>query len=100
MFESIVLKNGKVHLNDCCFQCNDSLDDLYNILKEDLLQIEFNHSYLIDVGWYPEFDSKGSFKIMLIKNYKWEDPVHILETRSLIELENIVEILIKSVDTM
>lgn len=98
MFENILLKNGNVELDDCDFNCNDSVENLYNSLKEDLLQIKFDNSYLIDVGWYPEFSHDGSFKIMLIKNYEWDNPIYNLETKSLIELENIVNYLISIVD--
>jgi len=49
------LKNEKIYLNDCYFQYDDSLESLYDLLKEDLLQIGLSHSYVIDVGWYPEF---------------------------------------------
>jgi len=37
-------------LNDCYFQYDDSLESLYDLLKEDLLQIGLSHSYVIDVG--------------------------------------------------
>lgn len=98
MFEKLVLKNGKVRLNDCYFECNDSLERLYDSLKEDLLQIEFNNSYLIDVGWYPEFSYKGTFKIVLVKNGEWDKPKYILETRSLKKLKDTVYFLVESVD--
>ncbi len=43
--------------------------------KEDLMQISFDNGYLIDLGWHPEFNPKGSFKVAIIKDYAWDLPV-------------------------
>lgn len=44
-------------------------------LKEDLIQIIYNNGYILDVGWYPEFDINGSFKTVIIRNYDWDKPI-------------------------
>lgn len=98
MFEKMILKNGVVNLNDCYFSSQDSLENLYDLLKEDLLQIELKKTFIIDVGWYPEFCEDGSFHIMLIKNYDWDHPKYLKETRSLKELEKEIYFLIEEVD--
>ncbi len=57
--------------------------NLYN-LTEDLLQIEFDYSNLIiDLGWYGEISSNnGNFRIYVIKNEDWENPIRILNSKS------------------
>ena len=35
---------------------NTPIGKLADCLKEDLIQIKYKDEYLIDVGWYPEFD--------------------------------------------
>jgi len=53
-------------------------------LKEDLLQIEFEKLNLIlDLGWYGEItNNNGSFKIFVIKNHDWENPLKIESSKS------------------
>lgn len=96
MFQNLSINKGIIRLNDCDFDINDKLENLYhNSLKEDLLQIEFDNSYLIDVGWYPEFDKNGKFIILLVKNNDWDNPIKEIKTRDLKELDEIVRFLIK-----
>ncbi|MDE7424423.1 MAG: hypothetical protein K2N51_12180 [Lachnospiraceae bacterium] len=40
--------------------------------NENLVQIEYENGYLIDLGWYPEYDSHGELIVQVIKNYDWE----------------------------
>lgn len=55
-----------------------ALANQVNNLKEDLLQVESkDKKYILDVGWYPEFDISGYFTVMIIRKYDWEDPVFI-----------------------
>ena len=44
-------------------------------LKEDLAQVEFPGRILIDVGWYPEFSIKGAFRISVVRNSNWDEPL-------------------------
>lgn len=39
-------------------------------LCEDMLQVEFPDNILLDVGYY-----SGIFRIYVIKNYSWENPI-------------------------
>ncbi|MFL1552419.1 hypothetical protein B7453_23715 [Pseudomonas sp. IB20] len=64
------------------------------LLKEDMLQVEFAGGLLLDVGWYPEFDATGGFRINVIKNYDWDLPVLVLtahETAELVEKLDIAQ---------
>lgn len=48
-------------------------------LNEDILQATYidseGNNYLLDIGWYPEFNVRGHFIIYIIKNYDWENPL-------------------------
>ncbi len=65
-------------------------------LSEDLLQIEIEHlNIVIDLGWYGElFSNQGSFKIFVVKNNDWENPIitEISKSQRVIKdkLENIL----------
>lgn len=56
---------------------------LFN-LAEDLLQIEFDYSDLvIDLGWYGDISTNdGEFKIYVIENMDWENPIRIEKSKS------------------
>ena len=64
-----------------------SLEEQIDNLKEDLLQVVYDNDYLIDLGWYPEFDEKGSFKISVVKDYQWDNPAFQKNFSTLDELE-------------
>lgn len=51
-------------------------------LSEDLLQIEVGN-LLIDLGWYGEIsNNNGQFKIFVIKNQDWENPIQTESSKS------------------
>lgn len=64
-----------------------SLSDQLDILKEDMLQVELEGGYLLDVGWRPSFSPEGEFKILLIKDFDWDNPVYSGEAKSMGALE-------------
>ena len=37
---------------------------------------------MIDVGWYPKFNMKGHFGLVLIENNEWSKPRETLVTRN------------------
>lgn len=51
------------------------LEEQIDLLKEDLLQVSYDNDYLIDIGWYPEFDEEGNFRVSVIKDYQWDNPI-------------------------
>lgn len=61
------------------------------VFVQDLLQlINSKDGSLIDVGWYPDGDAEGSYKIELVPKIKdeldWVNSTVVCETRSLNEL--------------
>ena len=39
------------------------------VLSEDLLEIELPSGRIIDVGWYPEHDPEGAYRILLYRGH-------------------------------
>ena len=76
MFEDINFGKG-VNKKYIDFNINKNiiLEEQIGLLKEDLLQVSYENDYLIDVGWYPEFDEKGNFAVSVIKDYQWDNPI-------------------------
>lgn len=44
-------------------------------LKEDLAQVEYAGSVLIDVGWYPSFSADGCFVVVVVQHGDWDEPM-------------------------
>ena len=57
--------------------------------KEDILQLEIN-CCLIDVGWDSELDPNGFFKIVVIKNYDWDNPLFEKECKTIEEMKYVL----------
>lgn len=84
-------KAGKVILNDFDFVDNLSYAEQIWSFKEDILQVRYNNIYVLDLGWYPEFDLKrGSFKLVVVKIDDWLNPYFSKRTRSISEVRNYI----------
>lgn len=77
---------GRVTLNDMDLNPDIPLLDQIDDLKEDLIQVNYNDEFIVDVGWYPEFDENGYFKIFVIEGFDWSSPVIVRESKSLKQL--------------
>ncbi len=75
MFENLDFTPGRVTYNDLCINLELPLVDQTNALKEDLFQVEYDKNYVLDIGWYPSFSPLGSFRILIVKDFDWENPV-------------------------
>ena len=85
MFENYDFKPGYVTYNPYKLSPNDMTDLKY--LSEDMLQVEYPNSYILDVGWYGKFQTlNGVFIIQIIKDTDWEKPILIEEYKSVTEL--------------
>lgn len=76
---------------------NIPLENQVESLKEDLFQVNYADKYLIDIGWYPSFSIEGCFKVMIIKDFDWFNPVKEKETRDIEELISVVKEYVKFV---
>ena len=77
---------GTVTHDDLSLLQNIAVAKQTDLLKEDMLQVEFAGGLLLDVGWYPEFDAAGGFRINVIKNFDWDRPVVALTAHETVEL--------------
>jgi hypothetical protein len=61
-------------------------------LSQDLLQIQsVQRDIIIDLGWYPDHDPNGEYKIFVIKNLDWENPLITYASRSKDEIVSKIE---------
>jgi len=67
--------DGNVTHDDLSILQDVAMEKQAHLLKEDMLQVEYAGGLLLDVGWYPSFDTHGGFRINVIKNYDWDCPV-------------------------
>lgn len=76
MFKDIDFGKGVIK-KDIDFDLNKDipLKEQIDLLKEDMLQVSYDNDYLIDMGWYPEFDEEGNFRVSVIKDYQWDYPI-------------------------
>ena len=74
----------------------DQASAWYSYFVEDLLQIvNEDHGLLLDIGWYPDSDPGGHFRLVMLpkrsdeskrNSYDWKRPLINFQTRSLNEL--------------
>lgn len=85
--QNINFGQGKVVLNDLDLKENKSFEEQVWSLKEDILQVEYGQDYVLDLGFYPEFDiEKGIFILVIIKSQYWNEPIFEKSTRSIKQL--------------
>ncbi|MCP1517353.1 hypothetical protein J2Y74_001663 [Pseudomonas migulae] len=74
---------GKIAFDNLSSLKNIDLCDQIESLKEDLLQVEYPTTLLLDVGWYPSFDITGCFQIRVIKDFDWSTPLFLSNADSI-----------------
>lgn len=75
MLDEIDFSPGKIIYLEFNFDKNKTVSEQIFEFKEDICQIEYDNGYLIDIGYYPEFSIDGNFKVYLIKDLDWENPI-------------------------
>ena len=70
------VSQGNVKYDNFNIDFTEPFEEQEENLLEDLFQIEFPNNYLIDLGWYPEYEINGKIVLTLIKNYDWENPIY------------------------
>ncbi|MBA0219716.1 hypothetical protein H0248_20615 [Pectobacterium brasiliense] len=55
---------------------NKAVSEEINKLDEDLLMLSCSNGNVLDIGWYPAFEDDGNFKICIIKNGNWDNPLY------------------------
>lgn len=101
MIKNINIKKGRIDYDEFNLDPDKSLAEQSDLLLEDLLQISYlDDKYVIDVGWYPEFDVNGNFIIYVIKKLNWEDPLYKVKCNDIQELIKNLQFLIDKVDKL
>lgn len=98
MLDKLNLLNGIITYDSISWLGNNESEFINNKdnLTEDLLQISFsNEKYIVDVGWYPEFDENGQFTVLLIHNLDWQKPLRLEKVKTIKDLINAIN---KSID--
>ena len=88
MVPKIDFKDGIITYDNLFWLFNDT-DGLINKLEfeEDLLQVQFfNEKYILDVGWYPHIGRNGKFKVYVVKNCDWQNPLFIKSDNTIKDL--------------
>ncbi|MDC9624019.1 hypothetical protein PSI22_20900 [Xenorhabdus sp. XENO-7] len=80
-------KSGVIIFNDFFIRNDIPLENQLDELKEDMLQVEFPNGYLLDIGWRSSFEIDGQFKLALIKDFNWENPIYLDSANDLFGLE-------------
>lgn len=86
-------KNGVVTAWDIDeLDLDKSIESQIELLKEDLAQVKFGDTIVLDVGWYPEFDPLGQFGLMVVRKQDWENPILQLRFREMSQfMENLIQ---------
>lgn len=58
-------------------------DEWWGWFTEDLLQLAHPAGVTLDVGWFPDGDPTGTFRLTVVRGTDWAHPLHTSETRSL-----------------
>ena len=65
---------------------------------EDILQMEYKYKdiyIIIDLGWYPDIDPNGNFRLVVVKDEGWEKPLVEILTKNKMEIVENLENLLK-----
>ena len=80
---SLDFLHGKITYDEFSSLQNLSAEHQLQNLKEDMLQVEYPNDFLLDVGWYPSFDTEGCFQVKIIKDFDWDFPILSLTSKSI-----------------
>ena len=87
--------NGFLEIEPTSLAENDIVWIHFN---QDMLQLKFERrELLVDLGWYPDADINGTFRLVVIKHTEWEDPLEVFESRSKKEIVEKIEIILEDI---
>lgn len=92
LFKDMHLKNGEILYLEMDIDLKKKFEEQHWSYKEDMLQIGYRNSYIIDVGWIPEHDEKGSFILTVIKDFNWDEPLVRKKIKDIHDLKKNLEI--------
>ena len=74
--DKVNFKSGDIIYDEFKVDFTKRYSEQKECLLEDLLQVKYAQEYLLDVGWYPEYESEGEFIVQIIKKQNWEEPIY------------------------
>lgn len=89
--KNIKFKSGKVIYDEFHIDFSIPFSEQLDNLKEDLLQVVFTENFLLDIGWYPEYEPEGQFVVQLIQNKCWDNPRYRKHCKDELELRKSIE---------
>lgn len=81
LVDKINFGSGKI-IRDKFIDLEKSICDQEMELTENMFQIEFE-DYILDLGWSDEIDCSGNFKVFLVKDQNWEEPIKFFEPKTI-----------------
>ena len=75
-------------------------DSIWLHFTQDILQLKYRFrkmELLVDLGWYPETEIGGTFRLVVIKHTEWEDPLEVFESRSKKEIVEKIESILEDI---
>lgn len=82
MLKKIDFSPGKITYDDFDINPQIPFEEQEFSFKEDLFQVLYGDKYIIDIGWYPDCEKNGKFKIRIIKDYNWMNPIYCKKTKN------------------
>ncbi len=70
------------------------VEDMTYLVREDTYKENkkiITHTLAIDLGWYPDGDMKGNYRLIAILDNDWSNPILELKTRSTQEVADTIE---------
>lgn len=89
--------SGEIVYDEFNIDFSKPLEEQLDCLSEDLIQVKYEKGYLLDLGWYPEYETKGNFIIYIIKNRNWDKPIY---KRTCEKKEELNAEMIKAIDML
>jgi len=84
-------KGGKVLWLEEELNVNNTISSQIDILREDLIAVQFGNSILLDLAWCPEFDAHGQFLLTVVQlkdpknptGDEWDNPIFEVRFRDM-----------------
>lgn len=98
--KNIDLRSGMLEYDS--FEINPKVpfEDQKFFFTEDLIQIGFGENLCVDVGYYPAIKPNGFFKILVVSNEDWENPVYKKQCKTLEEMRKCLQEAIDLADSL
>ncbi|WP_013321363.1 hypothetical protein [Gloeothece verrucosa] len=74
-------------------------ENIWELFIEDLLQLQNSqYNLILDLGWYPEGDPNGCYKLILIQHQDWEAPLATYQSKKKDEIVNKINLWLSNIN--